>query len=303
MYDIITVGGANVDVFLKTKSETITHKNHKDICYRLGEKLLVDRLILKTGGGGSNTAAAFSRLGLKTAYLGILGKDIYGELIEKEFKKEKVDFLGKTKKGNTGYSIILPTATDRTILVFKGVNNELSWNDVPQNKIKAKWIYMSTLLEKGLKTLKKLSVYAKKNNIRVALNMSIYLAKQGLQNLSSFLKNVDVLILNKEEALALAHSQNTKEAIDKISQYVSGIIVVTDGFNPIIAHDGKKLYTKKIKPLKPVEKTGAGDAFAAAFLYGIMKGKSISVSLTLGHKEASSVMKHIGAKEGLLKKL
>ncbi len=303
MYDIITVGGANADVFLKTKAETITHDNHRDICYRLGEKLLVDRLTLKTGGGGSNTAVAFSRLGLKTAFLGLLGNDIYSDMILKELKKEKVEFIGKIKKGNTGYSIILPTASDRTILVFKGLNNELSWKDVPQNKIKAKWLYLSTLLGTGLVTLEKLAVYAKKNNIKVAANMSIYLAKQGLKTLSPFLKNIDVLILNREEAVALAGNNDLDESIPMILKYFFGILVVTDGFNPAVAHDGKKLYIKRIKPIKPVEKTGAGDAFAAGFVYGIIKGKSIQTCLSFGHKEALSVMKHIGAKDDLLRKL
>ena len=303
MYDIITVGGANIDVFLNTKkSEVLTFNNHKDICYRLGEKLLIDKLILKTGGGGSNTAVAFSRLGLKTAFLGILGKDIYADIIQNELKKEKIDFLGKIKAGNTGYSIILPSHGERTILVFKGVINNFSWKDVPQNRLKTKWLYLSTLLGTGLKTIEKLAVYAKKNNIKVALNTSSYLAKQGLKKLSSFLKNVDVLILNKEEALALTHSNNIKDAIKKISQYVK-TIVVTDGFNPAIAYDDKKLYIKRINPIKPVEKTGAGDAFAAGFVYGIMKSKPIQTCLSYGHKEALAVMRHIGAKNDLLRRL
>ncbi|MDP1695865.1 MAG: carbohydrate kinase family protein [archaeon] len=301
-YDIITVGGANADVFLKTKAETITHENHRDICYRLGEKLLIDKLTLKTGGGGSNTAVAFSRLGLKTAFLGLLGKDIYADMILKELKKEKVDFIGKTKFGNTGYSIILPSHGERTILVFKGLNNELSWKDVPQNKIKAKWFYLSTLLGTGLETIEKLAAHAKKNKIKVAANMSIYLAKQGFKTLSPFLKNIDILILNKEEAIALSHSINIKDAIKKISVYVK-TIVITDGFNPALAFDGKKIYTKKIKRINPVEKTGAGDAFAAGFIYGMIKNKPIPICLSYGHKEALSVMKHIGAKDDLLRNL
>lgn len=302
MYDIITVGGANADIFLNTKSETITHKNHRDICYRLGEKLLIDKLVFKTGGGGSNTAVAFSRLGLKTAFLGILGKDIYADTILKELKKEKIDFIGKLKSGNTGYSIILPSHGERTILVFKGVINDLSWRDIPQDKIKTKWLYLSTLLGSGLITLKKLAVYAKKNDMKVALNMSSYLAKQGLSKLSSFLKNVDILILNKDEAFSLTHTSNTKDAIRKISQYVK-ITVITDGFNPAIAYDGKNFYIKKIKRITPVEKTGAGDAFASGFIYGIMKNKPILTCLSYGHKEALAVMKHIGAKDDLLRKL
>lgn len=302
MYDIISIGGANIDVFLNTKSEIVNHKNHKDICYRLGEKFLIDKLILKTGGGGSNSSVAFSRLGLKTAFLGLLGKDIYGKLIKSEFKKEKVDFIGKIKKGNTGYSVILPSHGERTILVFKGINDKLSWSDVPVRKLKAKWFYFSTLLGTGLTTLKKLAVYGKKHNINIALNTSGYLAKQGLKKLSSLLKNVDVLILNKNEILILSNMSDVKEAIKKISKYVK-IIIVTDGFNPVVAYDGKKFYTKKIKKINPVEKTGAGDAFSSGFIYGLIKNKPLPVCMSYAHKEALSIMKHIGAKDNLLRKV
>lgn len=303
MYDIISVGGANIDVFLSTKkSEVLKVKNHKDVCYRLGEKLLVDKLALKTGGGGSNTAVAFSRLKLKTAFVGLLGKDIYSDIILNEFKKENVDFLGKVKFGNTGYSIILPSNGERTILVFKGITNSLLWKDMPLKQIKTKWFYLSTLLGSGLQTLKKLAVHAKKKNIKVALNTSGYLAKQGLKKLSPFLKNIDVLILNKEELTALTKLSDTKKALTKLSEYVK-IVAVTSGSKPIIAYDGIKFYTKKIKPINSVEKTGAGDAFAAGFIYGIIKNKPLSVCMSYGHKEALAVMKHIGAKDDLLRKL
>ena len=302
-YDIITIGSANIDVFLKTKTEVRKHLHHIDLCYRVGEKLLVNDIHFKTGGGGTNTAVAFSRLGLKTGFIGVLGKDDHAKIILDDLKKEKIKFLGKIKQGETGYAVILNEPLERTILVYKGVNNNLEWSDIPA--FKAKWLYLTTILGKGQRTLEKIAFKAKKSGVKIALNTSMYLAKQGLPKLSHFLNNVDVLVLNKEEALALARLKDIKSATEKIQSHLSpqGIIVVTDSFRPVNAYDGKQYYIKKFARIKPHNTTGAGDAFASGFIYGIIKQKSIPNSLELGHKESASVLMHLGAKDGLLKKL
>lgn len=303
MYDIITFGSASVDVFVKTFNESIKHKEHIDLCYHLGEKILIDDLLFSTGGGGTNTAVAFSRLGLKTAFIGCLGSDMNGHFIKKELHAEKVDFLGAIKEGNSGFSVILPGNNDRTILVHKGLNNSLLWRDVQVSKIQAKWLYLSTMLGQSFDTMQKLAVHAKKHNIRLACNASMYLAKKGLPALAGFLKNLDILILNKEEAQALSNKTLISEICVEISHYFSGIIVITDASNAAYANYYSKHYAKKIKPVKVVDNTGAGDAFAAGFVYGIIKGKGLQTCLDYGHKEALSVLKYIGAKNNLLYKL
>lgn len=302
MYDIITIGSATLDVFLKTRPELIKHKSHIDIAYPLGSKVLASQINFTTGGGGTNSAVAFSRLGLKTAFIGALGNDTNGSFILNELKKEKVDFLGKIKSEDTGYSIILPEHNNRTILTYKGANDYLSFSDIPFSRINSKWLYVSTMLGKSEKTMFKLIKYAKNKNIKIAANISLYFAKQGIRKLSIFLKDLEILILNKEEALSLSKKANIKESIKEISRYVK-VIVVTDNYNDIHAFSGNKTYIKKIKKIIAVDSTGAGDAFASGFVYGFIKDKPIDTALNYGHKEALSVLRHIGAKNNLLKKL
>ena len=90
IYDIITAGSATVDVFVKTHVSRIRDKNkHEDfIAYPLGEKILVEDLHQEVGGGGTNTAVAFSRMGFKTGYFGALAKDNNSELIISTLKKD-----------------------------------------------------------------------------------------------------------------------------------------------------------------------------------------------------------------------
>ena len=92
MYDVITVGSATVDVFVKTDNELIRIKTktcQEDlIAYPCGKKVLIEQLDFMTGGGATNTGVCFSRLGLKTACLGMVGKDDNGKHIIEELKKE-----------------------------------------------------------------------------------------------------------------------------------------------------------------------------------------------------------------------
>jgi len=305
MYDIITLGSANIDIFVKTKinPEIRKHENHTDIAYHLGEKILIEDLEITTGGGGTNTAVAFSRLGLKTAFIGALGEDAHGKHILSELEKEKVDFLGKTKPGNTGLSVILPSARERTILAYKGINNYLKIKDIKLTKIKTKWLYVSSMLGQSQHTAEKIIHLANKRGIKIALNFSLYLAKQGTGNLSHILSVADLIIMNKEEARALTKKNNITDIFKEIYDYTNAIVVITSSSGDIFASDSLKIYVKKIHPINPIDKTGAGDAFASGFIYGLMKKQDVDYALNCGHKEALSILQHIGAKNNLLRKL
>jgi len=115
MYDVITIGSNTLDVFAYTdRSESICIKTIEGeecyISYPSGSKLLINELDFDTGGGGTNTAVALSRMGLSVGYVGRLGSDDSAEKVLEELAKESIDFLGsrsKQKKDKTGYSIIL----------------------------------------------------------------------------------------------------------------------------------------------------------------------------------------------------
>ena len=114
MFDVITVGSATVDVFISSTSKTIEFihlKKREEVCFPIGAKILLDYLHQDTGGGGTNTAVAFARLGLKTGWVGKIGTDINSRHVLDQIKKEKVTFLGNVQKGgSTGYSVIITGA-------------------------------------------------------------------------------------------------------------------------------------------------------------------------------------------------
>jgi len=309
-YDIITVGSSTVDVFAHTdagQSELLRVHEHTDIAYPLGAKIIIKELNFFTGGGGTNTAVAFSRLGLKTAYLGRIGSDDNGNIIIKNLNDEHVDFLG-LRKGISGYSVILDSVhDDRTIFTFKGCNDDFDLDGFDIKFLDTKWFYFCSMINHSFKAQEKLALFAKKAGIKIAFNPSLYLAKKGKTFLKNILKNCEILIYNKEEAQATLStiSDNIFNLLTESAKLGPKIIVITDGKNGSNCYNSYEHIFYSAMPLnnlKIVETTGAGDAFASGFVASIIMGKSVELSLKLGMLNAESVISELGAKNILLDK-
>ncbi len=307
MYDVITVGSATIDVFASTEfSEIIAIKEPKKetelLAYPLGSKILIKQILFSTGGGGTNTAVSFSRLGLKTAWLGKLGNDANAQTVISELKKEKIDILAEKGKGFTGYSVILDSIKDdRTILTYKGVNDDFTFKEIPLKKIKTKWFYFCSMMDKSYIAIEQLGAYAKKNSIKIAFNASSYLVKKGTVYLGKLLSMTDIFILNDEEAAILVGYNTIEEMLKKIHLLGPKIVVITEGSKGAHTYDGNYIYSLAGGKVKVVETTGAGDAFASGFVSGIIKKGDIEFALKLGKANAESVITYHGAKNKLLK--
>ena len=306
MYDVITVGSATVDVFAKTHFseliKIIDPKGETDlIAFPSGSKILVDDLEFTIGGGGTNTAVALSRLGHKVGFLGKLGEGTNSDFIHKHLMKERIDLLCAHGKGNAGYSVILDSLDhDRAILAYKGINDELGIKDVPFKKLKTKWFYFSAMMGESFHTLEKVAEFAQKNKIKTAFNPSAYLAEKGSRYLRNILNKTELLILNKDEAELLVGKGSFDSLLVKLKGLGPKIVVITDGKNKLYAIDGLHIYSAFPPPVKIVDSTGAGDAFASSFLCGLLKNKDTEFAIKLGIINAQSVVSHYGAKNILL---
>ncbi|MFA5796943.1 MAG: carbohydrate kinase family protein [Candidatus Woesearchaeota archaeon] len=310
-FDIITVGSATMDIFAHTADEHahLKHIHHAtEVCYPLGAKILVSQLEIFTGGGGTNTGVGFSRLGFKTAYLGKLGNDLNAQIILDELKREHVTFIGiRDPKLACGCSVILDSiGEDRTILAYKGANDNLRVQDVDIATLKAQWFYFCSMMNTSFLTQKKLIDYAVKHKMKYAFNPSLYLTKKGVHYLAHILKYAEILIFNKEEAQALLEDTdpNVQNLCMKVAKLGPKIVVITDGMhgaNVYSIHD-HAFYTARPGKVKIIETTGAGDAFSVGFVAGIMKGLPFEIALKMGMLNAESVISSKGAKNILLDK-
>lgn len=306
MYDVITVGSATLDVFARTKFseliKIIDPKGETDLlAFPSGSKILIDELEFTTGGGGTNTAVALSRLGHKVAFLGKLGKGTNSEFINKDLEKERIELLCAYGKGLAGYSVILDTLEhDRTILTYKGINDELRNSDVPYKKIKTKWFYFSAMLEESFHTQERLAEFAQQHSIKVAFNPSMYLAEKGSSHLKNIISRTYLLVLNREEACLLVGNDSFEGLLFKLRGLGPRIVAITDGKNELYVIDDKYIYSAKPPFVNVVDSTGAGDAFASSFLSGIIRKNDIEFAIKLGIVNAQSVAVHYGAKNILL---
>ena len=306
MYDVITVGSATLDVFARTKFseliKIIDPKGETDLlAFPSGTKILIDELEFTTGGGGTNTAVALTRLGHKVAFLGKLGEGTNSDFIRKNLAKEKIKLLCAHGKGIAGYSVILDTLEhDRTILVYKGVNDELRHDEIPYKKLKTRWFYFSAMLNESFHTLERLAEFAQQHKIKVAFNPSTYLAEKGSKYLHHIISRTELLVLNKEEAGMLVGQDSMEGLLFKLKGLGPKIVVITDGKNDLYVMDEKFIYCAKPPVVKVVDSTGAGDAFAASFLCGILRKNDVEFAIKLGIVNSISVISHYGAKNILL---
>lgn len=306
MYDVITVGSATVDVFAKTHFseliKIIDPKGETDLlAFPSGTKILIDDLEFTTGGGGTNTAVALSRLGHKVGFIGKLGTGTNSDFIHKNLVKEKIDLLCSHGKGHSGYSVILDTLEhDRTILTYKGINDELKNKDIPYKKLKTKWFYFCAMLEESFRTMEGLAEFARQNKIKIAFNPSTYLAENGSRHLSHILNRTELLVLNKEEACLLVGNDSMEGLLFKLKGLGPRIAAITNGENELYVADEAHIYTAKPPSVKRVDTTGAGDAFASSFLSGIIRKNDTEFAIKLGITNAQSVIAHYGAKNILL---
>jgi len=300
VYDIITIGSATIDIFLKSNSKDINiekHESHDDICMPIGTKILIKELTTTTGGGGTNTACSFKRMGFKTGWIGKIGNDLNSKTIEQQIKEEKIDLLGCTGEGSAGLSIILTGFKhNRTILAYKGINDKLSCDEI--KKAKTKWYYLASMMGESWKTATDIAKQARKKDIPLAFNPSTYLAKKGMSKLKPVLDATRILILNKEEALALSGKKTVKNALATLQAQIP-LVVITDGPRGAIAYNGINKYTLRVPKKSITEATGAGDAFASTFVASIIKKQDIPSAMQYAYCQAANVLSAIGAKNNL----
>lgn len=285
---IITLGSNTQDIFIETG---ISEKKH-NLCYPSGSKIQIMNLNISIGGGGINTSTTFSKMGLKTYYLGVIQKK--NKLITTHLKKNKIKFIGNYSE-KPGMSIILDSKEhNRTILTYKGDNDALSISDKKIKNMKADWIYFSSSVGKTFDTYIKIANYQKKKRkTKIVFNPSSYLIKKGLAK--KLIKYTDILILNFEEASML--SKNHRDLLNLGPK----IVIVTNGKKPFFCYTEKENYL--IFPnnkIKIIERTGAGDAFASGFLASYVKTNDLISSLKIGNANSESVIQYYGSTNKIL---
>lgn len=308
MFDVITIGSATQDVFL-VSDKFIVLKSKKFStgsaeCVALGSKIDVDKLILTTGGGATNSAVTFSSLDFHTATMTRIGDDSSGKdvIYDLNYFGVSTHYVRVIKNGQTGFSTLLTMPDgERTILVYRGVSSSFETRDIHWDGCKQTKLIYLTSLGGNLPLAKKIIQQARKNNVRVVWNPGALELKRGIREIKPFLPMVDVLNINFEEAKLLTGKKTVKAMFGPI-QTKGTIRLITDGKNGAYAwHNGTILHARTTG-VRAISRTGAGDAFGSGFVAGFIKKNDLKFSLALGTLNAEAVIQNYGAKQGILKK-
>lgn len=309
MYDIITIGSATRDVFLASKHFQIIESDQFSTgageCVPLGSKVDVETVVRTTGGGGTNSAATFACLGFNTAVVTRIGDDDAGEAVLKDLRtfNVKTTLVNKIKGQSTGYSVLLTAPNgERTALVHRGVSKEFKQSEVPFKRLKAKWVYMTSLAGNTSLALK-IVKEVRKTGTLVSFNPGRGELGKSLKAIEPIMKHLTILNINTEEARLLLGDQKSEiiELCKKLAR--PGLtILITDGPNGAYAHLDGITWFAKPQGKKALSRTGAGDAFGSGLVAGLAKGLGIDDALRVGMINAESVIQSYGAKIGIIKK-
>ncbi|MFA6511960.1 MAG: carbohydrate kinase family protein [Patescibacteria group bacterium] len=309
-YDVITFGSATRDVYLQSEKfrgvADKKAKTRKVIRLALGAKYDIPIVYFETGGGGTNTAVGFARLGFKTAVVTRIGaNDARGKILLHTLQENGVDtrFVVHDKKDMTAYSVLLRSPKgERTILVHRGASSRFTDAGIQWTKLKkTKWFYVSSL-GGNLPLMKKLVHFAAKHHISVAVNPGRAELDKGYRALAPVLKGATVVLLNREEAARLTGIpfEQERAMFKKLAIGLPGMVVVTDGPRGALVADNTYRYKGKPHTITVHDTTGAGDSFGMGFVAGYMHKNDIAYALQTGIASSESVIQKIGAKNGLL---
>jgi len=266
------------------------------------------------GGSAANTAYGLAKLGIRTGFIGATGDDVEGRFSIQDFESVGVDTSEiQTKKGEkTGYALCLSDKLSRrSIYILPGANNLLGWQDINLDYVKqAKMIHLSSFVNDKQFNIQIELVEKLPRSVKISFTPGMLYATKGIKALSPLLAKTHILFTNREEMEQLT-SMDFSAGAKKCLSLGCQIVVVTLGrglplasgktFTSYICHANReyKIESQKRNREGQPEATGAGDAFAAGFLFGFLKGRNLEQCGQLGDMIAQHALNKASAREGL----
>lgn len=307
-FDFVGIGDIVTDAFIRLKNaELHCDINHEycKICMSFGAKIPYESVtIVPAVGNSPNATVAAARLGLKTALITDLGADNHGDKALATLTDEKVDtrFIRRHQGKKTNYHYVLWYQDDRTILIK---HEEYSY--VLPEVGNPKWIYLSSLGEHSLPYHTLIEEYLKFHpEVNLAFQPGTFQISLGAEKLKGIYEKTEIFFCNVGESQKILKLESKKIDIKKLLSGISKlgpkIVVITDGVKGAYASDGKKTWFMPPypDPQSPLERTGAGDAFASTITAALALGEPLQTALAWGPINSMSVVQKVGAQAGLL---
>ena len=302
MARIVSIGAALQDVYLIDHDDFGTNSRGYFNQLELGTKVDIDTIQFSTGGGATNAATTFARNNHESIFMGCIANDPAGDAIIGSLDTEGIDssYVTYTDRAHTGYSVLLLAPSgERTILTCRGASAKFELlNPDDLDTINPDWLYVTTF-RGNMDMLDLFFTKAKSLGAKIMFNPG-NLELQHKRKLLVLLSDVDVLLVNKQEAKKIVDGSTLLELINRVKNYVPTAII-TDSHQGAIATDQEEIYRIGLyEDVKVKDSTGAGDAFGSGFLAAYASGKSFKESLVFASANSTSVVQKIGSKAGII---
>lgn len=302
MYDLISIGNISIDLYFKGTSLTF-HNDRFQLA--VGGKYFADYFHTGVGGGGANVAIGASKLGLKTAVYGLVGKNSFKNIILDSLETYYVNTnLCRLVENYFNIStILLSEAGERTIIHHTTAHKHIFTDNVSlKGLINTRLAYIGNLTGVSLSERETLLRIFRKNDIITVLNLGITDCRRPRHQLEYLLKNSDIILINGHEfaELVKAPYRDIHFSEDIIDWYIPSlskkIVVITEGEKGSYSYDnGKVDHQLAVKPHSIIDATGAGDAYTAGFITEYLKNHDVGKSMERGAHYAGKILSKIGA--------
>ncbi|MBI3839636.1 MAG: carbohydrate kinase family protein [Planctomycetia bacterium] len=271
-----------------------------------GELIICPRLPLSIGGCASNTAVDLARLGVRAGVVGCVGQDYFGRFIIDTLAAAGIDVRDIRQLADTetsGTLIINVRGEDRRFIHAAGANARLEAAHIPLDRVRGtKVLYVGGyLLMPALEgePLASLFRQARAAGVKTVLDIVIPRPGDHWRKLESVLAETDVFLPNHDEAASLTGFDDPVKQAQRFVSAGAGAVVITCGGEGSVAVSGKERLRAPAHRLEYKGGTGAGDAFDAGFITGLLLGEDLAGCLRWGSAIGASCVRSISATESV----
>lgn len=291
-FDVVGFGALNVDKLFKVNR--IAAKEEESFITDFAETC---------GGSAANTVVGLARLGCKVGFVGKVAGDREGKVLLEEFRREGVDTKGiaVAKQGRSGTVMgFVDKNGERALYIDPGVNDQVEFNE--KNKIYASqtmFLHLTSFVgEESFQTQRRILETLPKG-VMVSFDPGALYARKGLAALESIVEKSFVLMPNAGELELLTGMADYRKDAEAMLKRGVKVVAVKLGSRGCYVTDGRRSHNVEAFKVSAVDTTGAGDAFCAGFLYGLIKHKSLEECGRIGNFVASRCATRMGARVGL----
>ncbi len=288
--DAVVVGAAAMDMMVQVD--------------RLPEKdgiVLAKQAGMQPGGSGANVAVAIAKLGFKAGFVGRLSQDENGQTLLHAFENEGVDVAACQMRPDLPTAmcfIAVDASGNRSMVALGGAGSIETAGELDRDYLtRARLLYLTDVNPIVVHTIRELT---RAQGSPIVFNPGGIASARGLDNLFALLSEVDIILLSRSEAHNLLPAYLPEQVPDLLCAQGARNVIVTMGEKGLAyANPQQSKIFPAFPSLQVVDTTGAGDAFAAGLVAGILMGKSIEESVNYGRATASLKIGHAGARGGL----